>query len=180
MKQLFLLRHAKAVKSDGYADDRDRPLDPQGVADIAALKPQLRHLGGGGLRPDRILCSPAVRTRETLEHLAAGGTLPSDAETVFEPSVYMALASHLFALLHEQPDDLSTLLIVGHNPGLHQLVVSLADQGQEMDLHLLARTFPPLSLVALSFEAARWQDISLGSGTLDRFILPDRHQASSA
>ncbi len=177
MKQLFLLRHAKAVQTDGYADDRDRPLDPQGLADIGALKPRLRHLAD--FQPERVLCSPAVRTRQTLEPLVSASLL-GESEIVFEPSVYMALASHLFALLHEQPDTLNTLLIVGHNPGLHQLAVSLAGQGQDMDLQLLARTFPPLSLVALSFEASRWQDISLATGTLDRFVFPERYQASTA
>ncbi len=176
MKHLFLLRHAKAVKSDGFANDRDRPLDPQGIADIGALQHTLRQRP---FAPERVLCSSVVRTRQTLEPFVTDGLLP-DAEVIFDPSLYMGLASHLFALLHEQPDTFSSLLIVGHNPGLHQLALSLAGQGEEMDLQLLARIFPPLSCVTLSFEAARWQDISLASGTLDGFLFPERYQASAA
>lgn len=176
MKHLFLLRHAKSVKPDGFADDRDRPLDLQGIADIGALRHHLRHKP---FAPERVLCSPAIRTRQTLEPLVTDGLLP-DAEVIFEPAIYMGLASHLFALLHEQPDTLNSLLVVGHNPGIHQLAISLAGQGAEMDLQLLARMFPPLSFVAFSFEAARWQDISLASGSLDGFLFPERYQASTA
>jgi phosphohistidine phosphatase len=177
MKQLFLLRHAKAAKADGYADDRDRPLDPQGVRDIIALAPRLHLLPE--FRPERVLCSPSVRTRQTLTHLAADSTV-SEAETLFDPALYLALAAQLFLLVQTQPDSLSSLLIVGHNPGLHQLAISLAGQGETMDLQLITRTFPPLSFVRLSFEAARWQDITLASGTLDHFLFPERYQTGEA
>jgi phosphohistidine phosphatase len=176
MKQLFLLRHAKAAPSSGDADDRDRPLEARGIADIGALRPRLRHLD---FQPERVLCSPAIRTRQTLEPLVTDSLL-QNAEILFDPSLYLALASHLFDLVHQQPDTVNSLLIVGHNPGLHQLAIALAGQGQEMDMQLLARMFPPLSLAVLSFEATSWRDISLATGTLDSLLLPERYQASAA
>jgi phosphohistidine phosphatase len=176
MKQLFLLRHAKAVPPGSGADDRDRPLDERGIADIGALRAQLRQRD---FWPERVLCSPAIRTRQTLEPLVTGSLL-QDAEVLFDPALYLALATHLFEVVQAQPEPVNSVLIVGHNPGLHQLALALAGQGQEMDMQLLAHMFPPLSLATLSFTATCWRDISLATGTLDSLLLPERYQASAA
>lgn len=123
-RRLILLRHAKSDWPD--VADHDRPLARRGKRDALAVG---RWLGGAGYVPDAVVCSTALRARQTWDLAsgalasAAGGASPP---VRYEPRVYQATVLGLLMLVREFPDDRHTMLIVGHNPGLAELTVGLA------------------------------------------------------
>ena len=158
MRELILLRHAHAVPAGAGQADLDRPLSPEGLAEAEAAG---RWLGENGLVPDCVLCSPARRTRETLE--AVLGVI-GYIDQRLEPSIYDATAGALVALADTHCDS-ERLLIVGHNPGLERLV-ALLHSGQSGDY----RGMPPggIAVLTLPADAA----IDPGSATLSAFWWP--------
>ncbi|POM26000.1 phosphohistidine phosphatase [Actinomadura rubteroloni] len=143
---LLVLRHAKAVDG-GDMPDAARPLAPRGRADAAAAGDWLR---ANGLVPGAALCSTAVRTRETLDALAI------DTAVDYEPLIYDNDASVLARLVREA-DAPETLLLVGHNPSVQQLVFDLAGEGPS--------TYPTCTLAVITFGTG-WPDAWPGTGTL--------------
>ncbi len=117
-RQLLLLRHAKA--EPGGATDRDRDLDKRGCRDADALGQEMRRLR---LVPQLVLLSNALRTRRTLEHLGAFD--PAPAVKVAD-SLYLAEPDALLSAVQAVADEIRTLLLVGHNPGLHAVALHLA------------------------------------------------------
>lgn len=144
MRELILLRHAHAEPADSGQADIDRPLSPHGLAEAEAAG---RWLHEQRLVPDRVLCSPARRTRETLEAVLG---LTGYVEQRLEERIYDAAPGTLAGLLDEHRE-VERLLVVGHNPGLEQLV-ALMHSGQSGDY----RGMPPASVAVLSLpmEAA--------------------------
>lgn len=158
MRQLILLRHAHAEPADAGQADLDRPLSPEGLAEAEAAG---RWLAEHGLVPDCVLCSPARRTRETLEAvLAAIGYV----EQRLEPEMYDATTGTLVALADRQCEA-ERLLLVGHNPGLERLVAFLSS-GQSGDY----RGMPPGAIAVLSLPADA--AIEPGTATLSAFWWP--------
>lgn len=119
---LVLMRHAKSGYPDGVAD-HERPLAGRGRRDAPVAG---RWLAGRGYVPDAVVCSTALRARQTWE-LVAEGLEPASLEPRFEPRVYDATVLGLLMLLREFADDQRTVLIVGHNPGMAELTAGLAD-----------------------------------------------------
>ena len=138
MRELILLRHAHAEPADNGLPDIDRPLSPHGLAEAEAAG---RWLLEQRLVPDRVLCSPARRTRETLEAVLG---LTGYVEQRLDERVYDATPGTLAALVDEQRD-VERLLLVGHNPGLEQLL-ALLHSGQSGDY----RGMPPAAVAVLS------------------------------
>ncbi|MFB9183256.1 histidine phosphatase family protein [Dactylosporangium sucinum] len=117
-RTLILLRHAKAADPDDYATDIERPLSARGHRDAAAAGGWLR---GAGLAPDLVLCSTAVRTRETLQELAV-----DSVPVVYEQRIYHGPAPDTLDLIQQTDADVATLLVIGHNPTLSILSDLLA------------------------------------------------------
>lgn len=140
MPTLIVLRHAKAVTGLGIPDV-DRTLNDRGRRDAAATGDWLR---AHGHVPDLVLCSTAARTRETLDRLAL------DAEVSFEPRIYDNDPEVLVALLNEVPDGVERVLLVGHNPAVHQLVHDLTGQEPER--------FPTCALAVIELPGP-WADV---------------------
>ncbi len=141
MRELILLRHAHAEPTTPGQSDLDRPLSPQGLAEAEAAA---RWLKEKGLVPDRVLCSPARRARETLEAvLSALGYV----EQRLEDRIYEATPGTL-ADLADQHREVERLLMVGHNPGLERLA-ALMHSGQSSDY----RGMPPAGVAVLSLPA---------------------------
>lgn len=138
MRELILLRHAHAEPADNGLADIDRPLSPHGLAEAEAAG---RWLLEQRLVPDRVLCSPARRTRETLEAVLG---LTGYVEQRLDERVYEATPGTLAALVDEHRE-VERLLLVGHNPGLEQLV-ALMSSGQSGDY----RGMPPAAVAVLS------------------------------
>ncbi|MEU5877253.1 histidine phosphatase family protein [Spirillospora sp. NPDC047279] len=147
MPTLIVLRHAKAVAGLDLADI-DRPLNDRGRRDAAATGEWLRD---NDLVPGRVLCSTAVRTRQTLEGLA----LRSDVG--FEDQIYDNDSDTLLSLVRETDDGVRTLLLIGHNPSVHELVHDLTGGAPE--------AFPTCALAVIELTAP-WAEAWPGSGTL--------------
>jgi phosphohistidine phosphatase SixA len=158
MRKLILLRHAHAEAAAPGQPDRERPLSREGLAEAEAAGLWLK---SHGHVPDRILCSPATRTLQTLEQvLGALGYL----EQRSEPRIYEATPGTLLQLVDEHRD-CATLMLVGHNPGLEQAVALLSD-GQSGDF----RGMPAggVAVLALPADAA----LEPGIATLSAFWWP--------
>ncbi|WP_433475326.1 SixA phosphatase family protein [Spirillospora sp. CA-142024] len=147
MPTLIVLRHAKAVAGLGMLDF-DRPLNDRGRRDATAAGEWLR---ANHLVPDHVLCSTAARTRETLARLEL------DTEVSFEGAIYDNEPEGLLALVGEAPDEAGRLLLVGHNPSVHQLVHDLTGQAPD--------AFPTCALAVIELPGA-WTDVRPGLGTL--------------
>jgi phosphohistidine phosphatase len=162
---LHLLRHAKSSWREAGLEDRDRPLNARGHqagALVAALLARER-------MPDLVLCSSARRTRETFEHLArAYGSTPLVS---IEEQLYLATARGLLERIEAVEDDIATLLVIGHNPGLHELAVALARHGPRHDRARLAAKFPTAALASFRI-AAPWHAISHAPIALVRYVVP--------
>ena len=142
MHDLILLRHAAAMSESPDGRDSGRPLGPIGIQEAGAAGAWLRE---HGVRPERVLCSPARRAVMTAE--AVLNELGSDAEPVLEAGIYDAMPSTLIDLI-EQHADAGTLLVIGHNPGMQQLL-GLLTAGASSD----ARGMPPAGLAWLQASA---------------------------
>lgn len=170
MQQLLLLRHAKSSWDSADLPDRDRPLNARGRRAAALMRQAMRDLG---LEPDVILVSSARRTRETLELLE-----PWEATPIVEhlDSLYLAPPPTLLEALHAVADTARSVMVVGHNPGLHELALSLIGPNAEAEMHLdpmrdLARGFPSGALAEFSVTAP-WSRLTADDGRLVRFITP--------
>ena len=158
MRELILLRHAHAEPAENGLADIDRPLSPHGLAEAEAAG---RWLLEQRLVPDRVLCSPARRTRETLEAVLG---LTGYVEQRLDERVYDATPGTLAALVDEQRD-VERLLLVGHNPGLEQLA-ALMHSGMTGDY----RGMPPGGIAVLTLPAD--VNIEPGIATLTQFWWP--------
>lgn len=164
MKRLFILRHAKSSWDAKGLDDHERPLNGRG-RHAAALMGAV--MAERGYRPDGILCSSSVRTRETLELLRPhiGTRVP----VLIERELYHASAQRLLARLHRLPDGWDSALLIGHNPGLEQLVLLLPDPTGP---RLAPVKFPTAALAVLDFPVTAWSRVEAGAGELADFVAP--------
>lgn len=165
MRRLILLRHAKSDRPAGVAD-RERPLNPRGRRAAPAVG---AHLAKAGFRPDLALVSPAQRTRETWEAVAAG---LGDPETRWQPEIYEAPAERILAVIRTAPDQAGTVIVVGHNPGLGDLASDLVGEGPREAHSRLALEFPTAAYAVIDFDAARWAEVAPKRGRLERFVRP--------
>ena len=151
-RRLLLLRHARAVAAQedaSDASDRSRTLSPSGRLDADALGALLRQRA---LAPEQALVSPALRTRETFELLRPFA--PTEPCAAFHDALYLAAPSTLLAMLRGQDCAPGSLMLVGHNPGLHELALMLSG-GHE----LLQDGFPTCTLAMFGFDGA-WSELA--------------------
>lgn len=174
MPTLHLLRHAKSSWDDPSLPDHDRPLAPRGVRACAVIA---RHLREQGIDPDLILCSTAVRARETLAGIRDG--LVGSSQTAYEPAIYEASATALLEVLRRTPvrspssaagaDEPLAVMLIGHQPGIGELATTLAASGDR--LPVLAAKFPTAALATLEFGGP-WSEIAPGCARLTGFVKP--------
>jgi phosphohistidine phosphatase len=164
-RQIFILRHAKSGWDDPSLDDRDRPLAPRGRR---AVEMMAEHLRVRHIHPGLVLCSPARRTRETLEGVAPTG------ERLIEPALYSASGADLLERLRIVPEDIESVMVVGHNPAMQTLTLRLAGAQPARDgsdLAAVQRKFPAGALASLSFEG-KWTELGPGRARLTGFVRP--------
>jgi len=166
MRTLWLLRHAKASGSERGRSDHDRPLEARGADDAERMG---RHLAARGFAPQRTVCSTAIRARETLEHLVRG--LGGDLPSALDRDLYLASGAEIATLVRRVPDDVTSLLLVGHNPGMAELAAGLARGGDPECLAALRAKFPTCALAELRFDTERWRQLS-GGGELVSYRTP--------
>jgi phosphohistidine phosphatase len=168
MKTLLLLRHAKSAWSDPRLDDHDRPLNGRGER---AAKAMADHIARRGPRPDLILCSTAMRTRQTLAPLLK--RLGSPAPPIsLENGLYLASEDALLARLQAVAGDMPTVLLIGHNDGIGQLAADLAGNGPPDALAALREKYPTGALAVLRMPDGSWSDLKVGSAKLLEFVRP--------
>jgi phosphohistidine phosphatase len=165
--RLLIFRHAKAEKSTPGMRDRDRPLAVRGFKDAPRMGAFMAH---HALIPDHALVSPSRRTRETWEGLA--GELPAGIPAYFEDRLYDAPAEAIIALIRETAGDVGTLLVVGHNPGLHEAAKRLIASGDVEARERLNEGLPTSSLAVIDFAGDDWEKLHPRSGRLERFVTP--------
>ncbi|MGF1545377.1 MAG: histidine phosphatase family protein [Parvularculaceae bacterium] len=172
MKELLLLRHAKSDWTDEGFADPDRPLNARGREAAVAVGARL---AADGLLPDRILCSSAIRTRQTLALLWPYA--PARAPTEISPALYLASPEAMIAFVAAEGGAAARVLVIAHNPGLEELARSLADPvaSNAADLHRMTAKYPTAALARFSLDIDRWEDAArmAGRARLLSFRRPD-------
>jgi len=169
MRQLLLLRHAKSSWDDPRMPDHERPLDARGQRDAAAMGEAMRRLG---LSPDIVLVSSARRTRETL-----AGIEPMEGSPLVDEheALYLAPADAMLRMLHGVPETARSVLLIGHNPGLHNLALALVGPAGlargVRETEALGEKYPTGALAEFAI-ATPWWGVEEGGGRLVRFLCP--------
>lgn len=175
MLTLILLRHAKSSWDDPGLDDFDRPLAKRGRKAAPEVGSALARMG---LRPDLVLCSTAVRTRQTLE-IVLDELGPPAPRVIFDERLYMATSDRLIKRLHAVGADEtgalpSTVMMVGHNPGLEELAIRLVGRGAAEDTARMSAKFPTAAVAVIAFDGDDWTALAPGEGRLEHFLTPKR------
>ena len=168
MKTLLLLRHAKSAWSDVRLADHDRPLNRRGER---AARAMADHVAAAVTRPDLVLCSTALRTRQTLAPLVDRLGTPTPP-ILLEKSLYLASQASLLAQLRAVTDAASTVLLVGHNDGIGDLAAALAGSGSPEALALLHEKYPTGTLAVLAVPGETWSGLAPGAARLVEFTRP--------
>ncbi|MBD0325317.1 MAG: histidine phosphatase family protein [Pyrinomonadaceae bacterium] len=158
MKTLFLLRHAKSSWQDASLPDFERPLNKRGRRAAPLIGKFMRR---EKLRPQLILCSPAERARQTIALVEEAAALK--AELRYDERIYEATAARLRAVVAEIDEEASGALLVGHNPGMEELLEFLTGEVRHM---------PTAALAHITLDIERWADVQERSGELLRLIRP--------
>lgn len=174
MRRLILFRHAKAERSQPGESDRARALIERGRKDAARMG---AYMASHALTPDRVLVSPAVRTQETWKSASAAfGSAPGAATL---DRLYDASEHTIFAAIKDMPASAHTLLVIGHNPGLHELARLLIASGDIEAREQLMEKLPTSGLVIIDFAMDVWGRLHPHSGRLERFLTPQSLDADA-
>lgn len=158
VKVLYLFRHAKSSWDDPYLDDFARPLSKRGQKSAPLMGQVMKERG---VRPEVILCSPARRTEQTAALALKSARIKADP--VFDSRVYLASAATLLNILAELDDDLNSVLLIGHNPGMSDLLELLTGVTDQ---------FPTAALAAISLNTERWPELKQRCGRLEWILRP--------
>jgi phosphohistidine phosphatase len=166
MHRLFVLRHAKSSWDNAQLADHDRPLAPRGERAAEALA---AHVATLDPPPALVLCSTARRAQDTLEPVRA--RLPAETDVLIEHELYGASAPELLDRLREVPEDTPSVLLVGHNPGVEDLVREVGRDGDPGLIGRVEAKFPTGALATLTFPGP-WKSLGSGPATLEAFVVP--------
>jgi phosphohistidine phosphatase len=165
--RLLVLRHAKSEKAEPGMPDRSRKLNARGHRDAATIGAYIaRH----GLTPDAALISSAQRTRETWEEVAAELSHPPAA--AYDERLYNAGGAAILKVLKQAGGSAHTLLLIAHNPGLHDLSRNLIASGDVEWRERLNERLPTAGLVVIDFAVEDWSKLHPHAGRLERFVTP--------
>lgn len=168
MKTLTVLRHAKSSWDDPVARDFDRPLNARGRKAAVTIG---RHLRGERQGFDHVVASPAVRIVETVDEVEAG--YGSALAPAWDRRIYLASASSLLDVIHELPQAAESALLIGHNPGLEDLVLLLIpDRAGDVLRDSVEEKFPTAALATMTFAVDEWAQVKAGGGVLVSFTRP--------
>ncbi|MEU1416621.1 SixA phosphatase family protein [Streptomyces sp. NPDC004096] len=166
LRRLVVLRHAKSAWPAGVPD-HERPLAPRGRRDAPAAG---RALAESDWLPDLVLCSTAVRARQTWELASAQWGTPPPVR--FDPRLYAADVPELLESVHHAPTEAQTLLLIGHNPGLTDLVLELAGDGLDDTVDRVRAKFPTSGIAVLARHGGTWDSLAPGTALLTDVIVP--------
>ena len=168
MKTLGLFRHAKSDWQDPRARDFDRPLNARGREGAAVMG---RHVRDHGVGWDRMISSPAIRCAETIEIACQAAGRPVAVQ--WDRRIYLASSATLLDLLRAQDNSAKSVLMVGHNPGLEDLIFDLVpDDGSSPLRDVVEVKFPTASFAVLELDVASWADLKERCGNLVHLTRP--------
>jgi phosphohistidine phosphatase len=168
VKQLLIFRHAKAAAESHSGTDHDRPLNEQGIAAATFMG---RFLADHDLLPDLVCCSDSARTRQTF--LRMQEQTPERLPVSYQNGLYLASAGDLLDYVNAIPEAAGRVMLIGHNPGMHQLARILCRGGDAEGLNALEEKFPTAALALVEFpDSLRWSQVTPNSGTLKAFWRP--------
>lgn len=168
--RLQLLRHAKSDWDDAARQDDLRPLAKRGRRDIALIAERASETGLFDSL-DLVVCSPTVRTRETLTGVESA--LPNNAEVTFDHRIYGASKKALYEVINELPDSARHVLLVGHNPGFHNFAIDLVDAKHSDRKHrdeVIAK-YPTAAVATFEIDS-KWSEVGSGDGVLTSYLRP--------
>jgi phosphohistidine phosphatase len=166
MRRLMLLRHAKTERAEPGERDRDRKLMKRGRGDATVIG---AYMANHGLVPDLAMVSPATRTKETWSLIAPSFAKPPSMIT--DERIYNATVEKLIGAIGEARKA-QALLVVGHNPGLHELAVQLIASGDVATRERINEKLPTSGLVVIELALDDWALLHPQSGRLERFVHP--------
>ena len=175
MLTLTLFRHAKSSWELNGLDDRERPLNARGLTAAPLMGAFLRD---NRIRPELVLCSTAVRTRQTLD-LAIAEMKPAP-KVKHEDALYLADPFLLLERVRKTPRTVKHLMIIGHNPGLQILGLELIGDGNPESIKAISDKLPTAGVVVITFDAKSWSDVGPGKGRLACFATPKLLMAAAA
>ena len=162
-KRLAILRHAKSDWSEHHHKDFERPLNKRGREAAATMRDAIAERR---LTFDAILASPAVRTRQTLHFLGL------EDRARWDQHIYLASEETLLGAIREVSDDENSVLLVGHNPGLQELVLYLARADHDKLRRRVLEKFPTAALALLDLDIPSWAELTRGCATITELLLP--------
>jgi phosphohistidine phosphatase len=166
MPTIHLMRHAKSSWDDPTLADHDRPLAKRGRK---AARRMAAYLERRGVHPQLILCSSAVRARQTCDALDAAGD--GSSEVLIEDGLYGAGAGELLSRLQQLSESVGEVLVIGHNPGLQDLALLLTGRGDAAARARLRDRFPTGAVATLT-ASAPWASLAAGSARLSALVTP--------
>ncbi len=165
VKTIYLLRHAKSSWDNAELEDHDRPLSKRGRRSAGAVAAYLKR---SQIAPDLVVCSSAERARQTLD-LVSRAIKPS--KVILDRNVYEAGPRKLMKYLCQLPEIAETVFLIGHNPALHELALSLADPTSAKRLPPVEGKFPTAALATFEFDG-QWIGLAPHRARVTSFVIP--------
>lgn len=165
--RLLLLRHAKSDWDDPSLADIDRPLNRRGKSAAGVIA---RYMTSERLVPNRILCSTAQRTRETLAKVLP--YLQQEAQILLLSDLYQQSEEDYTGLIRKHGGRAQNLMIIGHNPATEETAFSLAGTGRTEAMDDLRVKYPTAALAVIDFDINDWSELKAKTGHLERFVKP--------
>jgi phosphohistidine phosphatase len=168
MKTLGIFRHAKSDWNDARLRDFDRPLNKRGRKGAAIMG---KHIRDHGIGWQRVLASPAVRVTQTIE--LASQAVGVAAPVTWDRRIYLANSATLMDVLRDQEGDPASILLIGHNPGLEDLIFDLVpDDGKSPLRDIVEEKFPTAAYAVLELDIDRWADTEENCARLVHLVRP--------
>ncbi len=164
---IYLLRHAKSSRAEPDLRDFERPLAPRGERAIEKMR---EYIAFADLKPELVLCSSSIRTRQTL-----AGILPALGEEVpvkFDRRIYMLGTRGLLNRLRQVPDSVASVMLIAHNPGLQSLALDLVGGNEDEAQKQMREKFPTAALATLVWQGRKWAEVGPGTCQLHSFVVP--------
>ena len=168
MLSLYIMRHAKSSWAIPGARDFDRELNERGLHDLVKISHVIER---ENINPDKILCSSAVRTRQTLD--AITDAFKNEPEIVFTERLYSSGLAEYIEMINAT-GDAKSLMIIGHNPMCGSLATSLPGTGESAEIEKIAYKYPTAAISIIEFDLDNWSQVTKSSGTLKKSIFPSQ------
>ena len=167
MKKLYILRHAKSDYPDDVSSDKERPLNKRGEKACDLIGQYLKE---NNIFPEIILSSDAVRTTQTINNVLRIAEHAVDVS--FTPKLYLATPGEILKEIVKVDAEVSSVMVVCHNPGVEQLSAILTGGGDADSISRIKVKYPTAGMACFTIEAGKWGEVNPGCGHLDSFITP--------